>query len=87
MGIDVRAYVCGENIVRASCGCGVCSAVCPRGVLRLENGSTTPTASRGHPTPWDFLQAAGVRPRPEVPVSLTFQPMPSADDAADDIVV
>ena len=29
----------GQNIVRASCvGCGVCSAVCPRGVLKLENG-------------------------------------------------
>ena len=41
MGIDVRAYAQkGQNIVRASCvGCGVCSAVCPRGVLRLENGS------------------------------------------------
>jgi ferredoxin len=26
--------------VRSSCvGCGVCSAVCPRGVLKLENGS------------------------------------------------
>ena len=21
-------------------GCGICSAVCPRGVLKLENGST-----------------------------------------------
>ena len=40
MGIDVRAYAQrGENIVRSSCvGCGVCSAVCPRGVLKLENG-------------------------------------------------
>ena len=40
MGIDVRAYAeKGENIVRASCvGCGVCAAVCPRGVLKLENG-------------------------------------------------
>jgi ferredoxin len=39
MGIDVRAYAQkGENIVRASCvGCGICSAVCPRGVLKLEN--------------------------------------------------
>jgi ferredoxin len=26
-----------RNIVRSSCvGCGVCSAVCPRGVLKLE---------------------------------------------------
>jgi ferredoxin len=40
MGIDVRAYAQkGENIVRSSCvGCGICSAVCPRGVLKLENG-------------------------------------------------
>ena len=40
MGIDVRAYAQkGANIVRASCvGCGICSAVCPRGVLKLENG-------------------------------------------------
>lgn len=41
MGIDVRAYAQkGENIVRSSCvGCGICSAVCPRGVLKLENDS------------------------------------------------
>ena len=40
MGIDVRAYAQkGENIIRSSCvGCGICSAVCPRGVLKLENG-------------------------------------------------
>ena len=39
MGIDVKAYAQkGQNIVRSSCvGCGVCSAVCPRGVLKLEN--------------------------------------------------
>ncbi|MFT7611482.1 MAG: ferredoxin-type protein NapH [Parvicellaceae bacterium] len=38
--MDVRAYAQkGQNIVRSSCvGCGVCSAVCPRGVLKLENG-------------------------------------------------
>jgi len=30
-----------KKIIRASCvGCGVCSAVCPRGVLKLENGKT-----------------------------------------------
>ena len=42
MGIDVRAYAQkGQNIVRSSCvGCGICSAVCPRGVLKLENGKT-----------------------------------------------
>ena len=41
MGIDVRAYAQkGENIVRSSCvGCGICSSVCPRGVLKLENDS------------------------------------------------
>jgi ferredoxin-type protein NapH len=40
MGIDVRAYAQrGENIVRSSCvGCGICATVCPRGVLKLENG-------------------------------------------------
>jgi ferredoxin len=40
MGIDVRAYAqAEENIVRASCvGCGLCAEVCPRGVLKLENG-------------------------------------------------
>jgi len=39
MGIDVRAYAQKqEPIKRASCvGCGICSEVCPRGVLRLEN--------------------------------------------------
>lgn len=43
MGIDVRSYAQkGENIVRASCvGCGICASVCPRGVLKLENNSTT----------------------------------------------
>jgi ferredoxin len=42
MGIDVRSYAQkGENIVRASCvGCGICAAVCPRGVLKLENSTS-----------------------------------------------
>jgi len=41
MGIDVRWYAQrGQNIVRSSCvGCGICSSVCPRGVLKLENKS------------------------------------------------
>ena len=41
MGIDVRHYAQrGQDVVRASCvGCGICAAVCPRGVLRLENAS------------------------------------------------
>jgi len=41
MGIDVRAYAQrGQNIVRSSCvGCGICATVCPRGVLKLENGT------------------------------------------------
>ncbi|MGI9551208.1 MAG: 4Fe-4S binding protein, partial [Aurantibacter sp.] len=36
------------NIIRSSCvGCGICSAVCPRGVLKLENG---PLKGRINPT-------------------------------------
>ena len=44
-GHGLHAHACaGENIVRSSCvGCGICSGVCPRGVLRLENG---PVAGR-----------------------------------------
>lgn len=40
MGIDVQAYAQrGQSIVRSSCvGCEMCEAVCPRGVLHLENG-------------------------------------------------
>ena len=47
--IGLRAYAQkGENIVRSSCvGCGICSAVCPRGVLKLENG---PEKGRINPT-------------------------------------
>ena len=43
MGIDVKWYAQrGQNIIRSSCvGCGVCSAVCPRGVLNLENADET----------------------------------------------
>ncbi len=38
MGIDVRWYAQrGQNIIRSSyVGCGICSSVCPRGVLNLE---------------------------------------------------
>ena len=45
MGIDVRWYAQrGQDVVRASCvGCGVCAAVCPRGVLRLENAAADVT--------------------------------------------
>ena len=52
MGIDVRAYAQkGESIVRASCvGCGICSSVCPRGVLKLENGPTGPERFGPHST-------------------------------------
>ena len=41
MGIDVRWYAKrGQNIIRSACvGCGICSAVCPRGVLKLETGT------------------------------------------------
>lgn len=40
MGIDVRSYaMAGQSFARASCvGCGLCQDVCPRGVLKLENG-------------------------------------------------
>ena len=46
----MRAYAQkGQNIVRASCvGCGVCAAVCPRGVLKLENA---PEDGRIHDNP------------------------------------
>jgi len=63
MGIDVRAYAQrGENIVRASCvGCGICAAVCPRGVLRLENGSTAKDRYPGSDRPLHTLAAALMR--------------------------
>jgi ferredoxin len=56
MGIDVKSYAQkGQNIVRASCvGCGVCAAVCPRGVLKLENGANTDFASRTAHSPITF---------------------------------
>jgi len=50
-GIDVRAYAQkGQNIVRSSCvGCGICSAVCLRGVLKLENGPEEKRISDDNP--------------------------------------
>ena len=57
MGIDVRGYAQrGENIVRSSCvGCGVCSAVCPRGVLKLENGDSYKDRFEGSANPISTL--------------------------------
>ena len=66
MGIDVRSYAQrGANVVRASCvGCGVCAAVCPRGVLALENGRTHRDRYPGADMPVRaFLEAVGVRER------------------------
>jgi ferredoxin len=66
MGIDVRAYAQrGENIVRASCvGCGVCAAVCPRGVLSLENGETHADRFEGADEPVrEFLRSTGLAKR------------------------
>jgi ferredoxin len=40
MGIDVRSYAQKRGKHCTFCvGCGICAAVCPRGVLKLENGS------------------------------------------------
>jgi len=40
MGIDLRAYAQQGKKYSPRVGCGACSAVCPRGVLKLENGKT-----------------------------------------------
>ena len=66
MGVDVRSYAQrGENIVRASCvGCGVCAAVCPRGVLKLENTSSHKGRFPGSDRPVAaFLESLGLRQR------------------------
>jgi ferredoxin len=40
MGIDKKLCSKKEKTLYSSCvGCGICAAVCPRGVLKLENGS------------------------------------------------
>jgi ferredoxin len=64
MGIDVRWYAQrGQNIVRASCvGCGMCATVCPRGVLRLENG---PRAGRYNEPALVRLEEVGMLPQDE----------------------
>jgi ferredoxin len=65
MGIDVRAYAQrGENIVRASCvGCGVCAAVCPRGVLKLENGPVGDRFDGADKPVQAMMESLGLRPR------------------------
>jgi len=62
MGIDVRSYAQrGANIVRASCvGCGICASLCPRGVLRLEDGASPRDRFPGADRPVsDLLGALG----------------------------
>ncbi len=64
MGIDVKSYAQrGENIVRASCvGCGICSTVRPRGVLKLENGSTHTERENDNDNPITFVnEGVGLR--------------------------
>ena len=52
-----------EPIVRASCvGCGVCSAVCPRGVLKLENGPTHGDRYAGSDRPVEAFKRALTEP-------------------------
>ena len=70
MGIDVRSYAQrGQDIVRASCvGCGICSAVCPRGVLRLEN------ATEDHTRRAQELRTVRLIETDEGEAKLTFYP-------------
>jgi ferredoxin len=43
MGIDVRSYAEKEKTLFVPpVGCGICAAVCPRGVLKLENDTGRP---------------------------------------------
>jgi ferredoxin len=51
-------------------GCGVCAAVCPRGVLKLENGGTHADRYDGADTPITaFLDALEHTPKLVMPAA------------------